>query len=293
MSDQCIAGGSNAASTSAQPVLAFPALASFAGAPGAAAATATAASVQQVPPQQQPAGDESEATAARTPVEASARQPKDAPLLQINPAQLSRSSSQVASSPRGMQLGADPGHALDSGASSRSSSAAGFPLVLNDVAELPVGLMSAHVAASTADAGRIPQDSGSTDLLAAVNAVAGRLSLRHTASQSNYARMPSISEASIAAQDNTAASPAQPHSDAATAKNGSSQGLMFAVAAPGFRRTISNLRTGASLTASMAADLSRVTSSSGQLYRRTSQGTQLPGHQVQGEAYCQAASHCS
>ena len=239
-------------------------------------------------PQQQPAAGVSEVPTTSSPEQVSARQPKDDPLLVINPAQLSRSSSRVMPSPAVMQPGADFVRALDAGAPSRPAAAVaaaeGFPVVGEDIAEGPSSLMSAQPGPSTAAAGMTPRDFGSNDLLAAVNAVAGRLSLPHAASHSSYAGLPSISEeASAAAHDSTVASSAQQHSNAAaTAMSGPSHGLMFTAAAPGYRRTTSNLRTGGSLTAFTAADLPRVASLSGQVYRRSSHDAQLQANEVQG-----------
>ena len=247
------------------------------------------APLQHVPLQQQPAAGVSEAATTSSQEDASVQQPKDdEPLLLINPAQLSRSSSHVMPSPRVMQPGADPVCALDAGALSRPAAAVaaaeGFPLVGNTIAEGPSSLMSAQPVPSTAAAGLTPQDFGSSNLLAAVNAVASRLSLRHTASQSSYAGLPSISEeASAGAHDNTAAFSSQQQSDAAgAAMSGALHGLMFTAPAPGFRRSISNLRTGGSLTAPAAAELPRVASLSGQVYRRTSHDAQLSVNHMQG-----------
>ena len=246
------------------------------------------APLQHVPTHQQPAAGVSDAATSSSLGEALARQPKnDEPLLLINPAQLSRSSSHVMPSPRVMQPGADPVRALDAGALSRPAAAVaaaeGFPLVGDVIAEGPSSLMSAQPVPSTAAAGLIPQDFGSSDLLAAVNAVAGRLSLCHTASQSSYAGLPSINEeASAGVHDDTAAFSSQQQSNAAAAMSGPSHGLMFTAAAPGFRRTVSNLRTGGSLTALTAADLPRAASLSGHVYQRMAHDAQLSVNQVQG-----------
>ena len=272
-----------------------------------AGALNTAPLLQPESPQQQPAASVSEVPTTSNPEEASARQAKDEPLLLINPAQLSRSSSRVMPSPTVMQPGADFVHALDAEAPPQSSAVAaaeGFPLVGDDIAEGPSSCMSAQPVPSTAAAGVTPQDFGSNDLLAAVNAVAGRFSLRHTASLSSYAGLPSISEeAAAAAHDSTGASSAeQQGSAAATAVSEPSHGLMFTAAAAGYRRTSSNIRTGGSLTAFMAADLPRVASLSGQVYRRTSHDVQLQANEVQGmlcgihtlhAAGCSAVQHAS
>ena len=154
-------------------------------------------------------------------------------------------------------------------------------MVGHTMTEAPGSLTSVQPDPSAAAAGRTPQDCGGNDLLAAVNAVAGRLSLRHTASQSSYAGLPSISEeASADAHDGTSVSSVQQQSDAAM--SGPSHGLMLTAAAPGFRRTTSNLRTGGSLTAFTAADLPSLASLSGQVNRRRSHNEQLSAHKMQG-----------
>lgn len=254
---------------------------SFAEASAAEAALNTAP-LQHAPPQQQPAAGVSEAPAASSSAAASARQPQDAPLLLINPAQLSRSNSHAMSSPRVMQPDADHFDASHAGSSSQPAamlaSTQGLPAVVDRSTEGRGGLMSAYPGPSTAVAGMTAQDMGASDLLAAVNAVASRLSLPRTASQSSYAGLPSFGEASAATYDTTGASGAQqPNDAAAAAMSRPPNGLMFNAAAPGFRRTISNLRTGGSLTGSMAADLPRVAS-----YRHASHDTQPPAYYMQG-----------
>lgn len=279
------AGGSSrskAAGSSPQPVLDLPSLPSFAEASALAAALNTAP-LQHVPPLPQPSAGASEAPAASSAAASSARQPQDEPLLLINPAQLSRSNSHAMSSPRVMQPDADHVDAAHAGSSSNPAAimaaTPGFPGVVDTTAEGLGGLMSAYPGPSTAVAGMTAQDVGTSNLLAAVNAVASRLSVPRTASQSSYAGLPSIGEASAAIYDTSGASGAQQLSDtaAAPAVSRPSNGLMFNGAAAGFRRTISNLRTGGSLTASMSADLPRVASLSGQSYRRMSHETQLQG----------------
>ena len=272
----CITGRLKAVGSSPQPVLDFPTLPSLA---------LNTAPLQPVPPQPQPAAGVSEAPTTSSTEEASARRPKDEPLLLINPAQLSRSSSHVMPSPRVMQPDADPASALDTGASTHASAAVsaveGFPMVEGYIAEVPGSLVSAQRGPSTAAAGLTPQDLGNNDLLAAVNAVAGGLSLHHTASQSSYARLPSIrEEASAGAYGSTAVLSAPQQSDAAMSEP--SLGVIFTAAAPGFRRTTSNLRTGGSLTASTAADLPSLALLSGQVYRRTTHDEQLSAYGIQG-----------
>ena len=134
-----------------------------------------------------------------------------------------------------------------------------------------------------------PQGSGTNDLLAAVNAVVGGLSLRHTASLSSGVVLSPIAEQSEADSGTV--------SGASTSRQQQSERVTAAVAAPdiflgmaaaGFRRTRSNLRTGGSLTASTAADLPRVASMSsnaaGQLSRQTSRGMQQTVNGGQGAA---------
>lgn len=237
--------------------------------------------------QHQPATDVLGAPSISSSEEASSRQPKDAPLLQINRAQLSRSSSQIVSSPIIMQPDAEPIHAWDTDAMSHPPAVTavtpeGLPLFGDAVTGLLGSHSSAHPLPTVAALN--PQESGTTDLLAAVNAVAGRLSLRRTASRSGYSGLPSISEAAVAAHDDMPAALAQQQGGAAIDGNGLPHGL-FSSAAPGFRRTISNLRTGGSVTAALAADLPRVAS----LTRQTSQGTQLPACQLPG-VVCVASS---
>ena len=194
----------------------------------------------------------------------------------------------------------DANHVDASHAGSSSHQAAtlaatpGFPGVVDTGAEGLGGLMSAYPGPGTAVAGMTAQDMGTSDLLAAVNAVASRLDLPRTASQSRYAGLPSIGEASAAVYDTTGASVAQQLSDAAAAAAMSRppNGLMFNAAVPGFRRTISNLRTGGSLTGAVAADLPRVASLSGQSHRRTSHDTQLPAYHMQGRDGKEAAGLC-
>lgn len=268
----CIIGGLKAVGSSPQPVLQFPSLPSFA---------LNTAPLQPVPAQPQPAAGVSEAPTASSIEEVSARQPKDEPLLLINPAQLSRSSSHVMPSPRVMQPDADPASALDTHASAAVAAAEGPSVVEDYIAAVPGSLVSAQHGPITAAAGLTPQDFGNNDLLAAVNAVAGRLSLRHTASQSSYARLPSIrEEASAGAYGSTAVLSAPQQSDAAMSEP--SLGVIFTAAAPGFRRTTSNLRTGGSLTASTAADLPSLALLSGQVYRRTTHDEQLSAYGIQG-----------
>lgn len=240
--------------------------------------------MQQSPPQHQRATDFSAGPAGSSFEEASSREPQDAPLLLINPAQLSRSSSQTVPSPTVMQPSAPSSQAWATdtavaAAATATTPEGHLPLVGGAVSGLPGTLPSAHALPPTA--ALQPQGSSTTDLLAAVNAVAGRLSLRHTASQSSYARLPSISEASAAACEEAPAVLAQQQGGAAADVSGSPHGLMFSVAAPGFRRTISNLRTGGPVTASLAADSPRMAS----LSRQTSQGMRLPANQLQGRVH--------
>lgn len=276
------AGGSTTATTSGDPVLALSLSSSVDGGADSAAAPSLVP-VQLM--QHQPATDVLGAPSTSSSEQASSRQLKDAPLLQVNRAQLSRSSSQIVSSPTVIQPGAKPVHAWSTDAMSYPSAAVaaataatpeGLPLFGDAVLALPGSHFSAHSLSTVAALN--PQESGTPDLLAAVNAVAGRLSLRHTASQSSHAGLPSISEASVAAHGDMPAALAQQQGGAATGVNGSPQGLMFSSAASGYRRTISNLRTGGSVTASMAADMPRVAS----LTRQTSQGIQLPAYQLPG-----------
>ncbi|KAL3160110.1 hypothetical protein ABBQ32_010888 [Trebouxia sp. C0010 RCD-2024] len=275
-------GGSTTATTSGDPVLALSLSSSVDGGADSAAAPSLVP-VQLM--QHQPATDVLGAPSTSSSEQASSRQLKDAPLLQVNRAQLSRSSSQIVSSPTVIQPGAKPVHAWSTDAMSYPSAAVaaataatpeGLPLFGDAVLALPGSHFSAHSLSTVAALN--PQESGTPDLLAAVNAVAGRLSLRHTASQSSHAGLPSISEASVAAHGDMPAALAQQQGGAATGVNGSPQGLMFSSAASGYRRTISNLRTGGSVTASMAADMPRVAS----LTRQTSQGIQLPAYQLPG-----------
>jgi len=245
-------------------------------------------------------------SAASTPT--SMRQ-RDAPLLQINPAQLSRSSSCITTSPRDTQFGAVLSQAPESNSGSISqasisgsqadnmlsgvsiSSASG--IAADTKSAVPVGSGMAAVGSSGIDTtaalhGIKPQGSGTHDLLAAVNAVVGGLSLRHTASLSGGAALSPIAEQSEADSGTV--------SGASTFRQQPSERITAAAAAPdiflgmaaGFRRTRSNLRTGGSLTASTAADLPRVASTSsnaaGQLSHQTSRGMQQTANGQQGAA---------
>ncbi len=233
---------------------------------------------------------------------------RDAPLLQINPAQLSRSNSHITASPRDTQSGAVLSQAPESNSGSISQasisgshadnmlSGASIPSASGIAADTnsAVGSGIAAVSSSGSDTaaalhGIKPQGSGTHDLLAAVNAVVGGLSLRHTASLSGGAALSPIAEQSEANSGTV--------SGASTSRQQQSERVAAAVAAPdiflgmaaaGFRRTCSNLRTGGSLTASTAADLPRVASMSsnaaGQLSHQTSRGMQQTANGQQGAA---------
>ncbi len=235
-------------------------------------------------------------------------QQRDAPLLQINPAQLSRSSSRITASFRDTQSGAVLSQATESNSgpiSQASISGSQADNMLSGVSTLSasgmaadtnsaVGSGMAAVGSSGSDTaaaqhGIKPQGSGTNDLLAAVNAVVGGLSLRHTASLSGGAALSPIAGQSEANSGTV--------SGASTSRQLQSESVTDAVAAPdiflgmaaaGFRRTRSNLRTGGSLTASTAADLPRVASMSsnaaGQLSRQTSRGMQQTVNGGQGAA---------
>jgi hypothetical protein len=217
-------------------------------------------------------------------------QQKDAPLLQINPAQLSRSSSRITASPRDTQLGAVLSQATESNSGSISQpsisgshadnmvSGVSVPSASGIVADTSeaVGSGMAAVGSSGSDTaaaqhGISAQVSGTHDLLAAVNAVVGGLSLRHTASLSAGAALSPIAEQSETVPAAVAAAD-----------------IFLGMAAAGFRRTRSNLRTGGSLTASTAADLPRVASmasnAAGQLSRQTSRGMEQTANGQQGAA---------
>ena len=235
-------------------------------------------------------------------------QQRDAPLLQINPAQLSRSSSRITASPRDTQFGTVLSQATEfnSGSISQASisgsqadnmlSGVSVPSTSGIVADtseaVGSGMAAVGSSASDTDAARHgikSQGSGTPDLLAAVNAVVGGLSLRHTASLSGGAALSPIAEQSEAHSGTV--------SGASTFRQQQPETVTAAVAAPdiflgmaaaGFRRTRSNLRTGGSLTASTAADLPRVASmasnAAGQLSRQTSRGMQQTVNGGQGAA---------
>lgn len=247
--------------------------------------------------------------AASTPT--SMRQ-RDTPLLQINPAQLSRSSSRITASPRDTQFGAVLSQATEfkSGSISQASvsgshadnmlSGVSVPSASSIAADTNSAVRSGITAVDSSDSdtaaaqhGIKPQGSGTHDLLAAVNAVVGGLSLRHTASLSSGVVLSPIAEQSEADSGTV--------SGASTSRQQQSERVTAAVAAPdiflgmaaaGFRRTRSNLRTGGSLTASTAADLLRVAAMSsdapGQLSHQTSRGMQQTVNGGQG-----AANHIS
>lgn len=238
-------------------------------------------------------------------------QQRDVPLLQINPAQLSRSSSRITASPRDTQFGAVLSQAPESNSSSMTQasisgsqadnmlsgvsvpSASGIAADTHSAVEA-VGSGMAAVGNSGSDTaaaqhGFKPQGSGTHDLLAAVNAVVGGLSLRHTASLTGGAALSPIAEQSEVNSGTV--------SGASTSRQQQSETVPAAVAAPeiflgmaaaGFRRTRSNIRTGGSLTASTAADLPRVASmasnAAGQLSHQTSRRMQQTVNGGQGAA---------
>ena len=271
---------SKATNASAQPVPAFPTLPPFPEAADAAVSPPSTALKQQE--SQHRGTDNTASVSAQAMEELPVNPQRDAPLLQINPAQLSRSSSRITSSPRLTQQGADTmqNHAADSYSEASSATAAG---PLSQAVSIPSGLDAAEMlpdnaanddsSLSAGFAAVRPQGSGTSVLLAAVNAVAGRLSLPHTMSQSNYAGLPSISELP---QDDLASTSALRQRDADIAVGMPSPGFMLNAVAPGFRRTTSNLRTGGS------ADLSSMAALSGQLSRKSSRGLQLPAYSVPG-----------
>ena len=243
--------------------------------------------------------------AASTPT---SMQQRDAPLLQINPAQLSRSSSHITASPRDTQFGAVLSQATESNSGSISQtsisgshadnmlngvstpSASGIAAYTNCAVRsgmAAVGSSGSDTAAALHDIK--PQGSGTHDLVAAVNAVVGGLSLRHTASLSGGAALSPIAEQSEAESGSVsgASMSRQQQSGRVTAAVAAPD-IFLGMAAAGFRRTRSNLRTGGSLTASTAADLPRVASMSsnapGQLSHQPSRGTQQTVNGGQGAA---------
>lgn len=270
----------------------------------------------------QPATQEQTSSTASAPQLDKAPQ-KDIPLLQINPAQLSRSGSRTTASPRDLQAGAMPGQAPQTlsqsdSAPEPSTSDAQAAGALSGVA-VPTGL---GIAVSTRDAQQVvnewaavassgggggsaavagggggtaavsgikPQGSGTNDLLAAVNAVVGGLALRHTASLSGSTALATIAEqpgaVSGAQTDASTYRQQRPEGMAAPA----APEMFLGMSAAGFRRTRSNLRTGGSLTASNVAQLPGALSSSGaagQLSRQVSQGMQqtAASHLISGNA---------
>lgn len=311
------AGVPGASSTSDQPASAFPVLANFASADSSPDGPASVSAAAM-----QPASQEQPSSTASAPQLDKAPQ-KDIPLLQINPAQLSRSGSRTTASPRDLQDGAMPSQAphklsQSDSAPEPSTSDAQAAGALSGVAE-PTGL---GIAVSTRDAQQVvnewaaaassggggsaavagggggtaavsgikPQGSGTSDLLAAVNAVVGGLALRHTASLSGGAALATIAEnpgAGSGAQTDASASMQQrPEGVAALA----APEMFLGMSAASFRRTRSNLRTGGSLTASNAAQLPGALSSSGaagQLSRQVSQGMQqtAASHLLSGNAW--------
>ena len=243
--------------------------------------------------------------AASTPT--SMRQ-RDTPLLQINPAQLSRSSSRITASPRDTQFGAVLSQATEfkSGSISQASisgshadnmlSGVSVPSASSIAADTHSAVGSGITAVDSSDSdtaaaqhGIKPQGSGTHDLLAAVNAVVAGLSLRHTASLSSGAVLSPIAEQSEADSGTVsgASTSRQQQSDRVTAAVAAPD-IFLGMAAAGFRRTHSNLRTGGSLTASTAADLLRVASMSsdapGQLSHQTSRGLRQTVDGGQGAA---------
>jgi len=235
-------------------------------------------------------------------------QQKDAPLLQINPAQLSRSSSRITASPRDTQLGAVLSQATESNSGPISQpsisgshadnmvSGVSVPSASGIVADTSeaVGSGMAAVGSSGSDTaaaqhGISAQVSGTHDLLAAVNAVVGGLSLRHTASLSAGAALSPIAEQSEANSGTVSGASTfrQQQSETVPAAVAAAD-IFLGMAAAGFRRTRSNLRTGGSLTASTAADLPRVASmasnAAGQLSRQTSRGMEQTANGQQGAA---------
>ncbi|KAA6425739.1 MAG: hypothetical protein FRX49_04114 [Trebouxia sp. A1-2] len=250
------------------------------------------------------------ASASATAVQPAASTPtpmrqRDVPLLQINPAQLSRSNSHITASPKDIQSGPVLSQAPESNSGSlsisgsqadNSLSGVSIPSASSIAADTKRAFESgmAAVGSSGSDTAAALHDiksqgSDTRNLLAAVNAVVGGLSLRHTANLSGGAALSPITEQSEASSGTV--------SGASTSRQQQSEQVAAAVAAPdiflgmaaaGFRRTRSNLRTGGSLTASTAADLPRVASLSSnapnQLSRQTSRGMQQTVNGKQGAA---------
>ncbi|KAL0034830.1 hypothetical protein WJX77_008895 [Trebouxia sp. C0004] len=235
---------------------------------------------------------------------------RDTPLLQINPAQLSRSSSHIIAGPRDTQFGAVLSQAPESNSGSISQalisgsqadnvlSGLSFPSASGLAADTnsAVGNGMAAVGSSGSDTaaalhGIKPQGSGTHDLLAAVNAVVGGLILRHTASLSGGAALTPIAEQSEADSGTVSGAPMFRQQQSERVKAAvATPDIFLGMAAAGFRRTRSNLRTGGSLTASTAADLPRAASMSsnalGQLSHQTSREMQQTANGQQGEANC-------
>ncbi len=285
------AGGASASGGSQQPALAFPTLPSFVATDASTAgpAAASAAFQQQAASQNQPSSTASLPQRDKPP---SVRQ-RDAPLLEINPAQLSRSGSRIIASPRDIQ---------DSAVASRASaSRAAIEAAPNAQAVDDVGLRSVPSGGPIATGSSMPastswfqptaalssikpQGSGTNDLLAAVNAVVGGLSLRNTASISSTAALAPIAEqaetVSGVEASASASTPRQQQQEIVAAAAGVAAPDMFlGMLGAGTRQTRSGLRTG-SLTAAMAADLARAPSLANnvasQLSRQTSRGMQQP-----------------
>ena len=284
-----LAGLAGSLAVASQPDLMFPMLSTSNAAERSSDGTASASATAVQP-------------AASTPTPMRQR---DVPLLQINPAQLSRSNSHITASPKDIQSGPVLSQAPESNSGSlsisgsqadNSLSGVSIPSASSIAADTKRAFESgmAAVGSSGSDTAAALHDiksqgSDTRNLLAAVNAVVGGLSLRHTANLSGGAALSPITEQSEASSGTV--------SGASTSRQQQSEQVAAAVAAPdiflgmaaaGFRRTRSNLRTGGSLTASTAADLPRVASLSSnapnQLSRQTSRGMQQTVNGKQGAA---------
>ena len=293
-----VTGGAGSHGASPRPVLTFPTLPSLsatADRSGKVPASASAALVQRT------SQDQPSATSSQQQLDQPlSLQQRDAPLLQINPARLSRSGSRILSSPRDLQSGTAVSQGPESVSEAALAAPASQSLGLLKGASISENVMMAGdneasqsvplasgrasldgtngIKKSVALFGIKPQQSGTSDLLAAVNAVVGGLSLRHTASLSGAAALSPIAEHSeVGPGGDSAASTSRQHQQegfAAPAAATAAPDMFSGMSAAGFRRTRSNLRTGGSLTASVAADLPRAPSLSsnpaGQLSRQVS-----------------------